>query len=241
MRPLLFYSLRWPTTHAPHIQSVHVCVAVYLIGAPDCLLNQWWPTQYLLPTVSHHELHMSMPCSLCSNHAGAYRLPSVKFAPDTGQTTDQQWHCRLSALWHKQRLVWLLPCSLLLVMQRQQRQLISCHKTPCYFSRSSVSSLVLQWVWQKLPQVKERRTKDLLIAVIASALYYNNTLTIALLQQQNQLPAFLTTWGKVSLLNGPCYACGNMSQPCVALLVYLLCCCWTASESGWCPSNKHVN
>ncbi|KAL3141839.1 hypothetical protein ABBQ32_004507 [Trebouxia sp. C0010 RCD-2024] len=53
------------------------------------------------------------------------------------------------------------------------------------------------WVWQKLPHVKEWRTKDLLISVIASALYYNNTLTISLLQQQNQLPAFLTTWGKM--------------------------------------------
>ena len=56
----------------------------------------------------------------------------------------------------------------------------------------------LQWAWQKLPHVKERRTKDVLIGVIASALYYNSTLTISLLQQQNQLPAFLTTWGKVS-------------------------------------------
>ena len=58
----------------------------------------------------------------------------------------------------------------------------------------------LQWVWQKLPHAKERRSKDLLISVIASALYYNNTLTVSLLEQQNQLPAFLTTWGKVSVL-----------------------------------------
>ena len=55
-----------------------------------------------------------------------------------------------------------------------------------------------QWVWQKLPHVKERRTKDLLISALASALYYNSTLTVSFLQQQNQLPAFLTTWGKVS-------------------------------------------
>ena len=79
------------------------------------------------------------------------------------------------------------------------------HQSPPFIpADSSASSLVLlselQWVWQKLPHAKERRTKDLLIGVIASALYYNSTLTISLLQQQNQLPAFLTTWGKVSLL-----------------------------------------
>lgn len=71
-----------------------------------------------------------------------------------------------------------------------------------YIPADSAASLLvllseLQWVWHKLPHAKERRTKDVLIGVIASALYYNNTLTISLLQQQNQLPAFLTTWGKV--------------------------------------------
>lgn len=55
-----------------------------------------------------------------------------------------------------------------------------------------------QWVWQKLPQVKERRTKDLLINVMATALYYNATLAVSFLQQQQQLTAFLTTWAKVS-------------------------------------------
>lgn len=71
---------------------------------------------------------------------------------------------------------------------------------------------MLQWVWQKLPHVKEWRTKDLLISVIASALYYNNALTISLLQQQNQLPAFLTTWGKVSPAKCPYRACGDITE-----------------------------
>lgn len=68
---------------------------------------------------------------------------------------------------------------------------------------NSVSARV-QWVWQKLPHVKERRTKDLLISALASALYYNPALTVSLLQQQNQLPPFLTTWGKVSRQLMPC-------------------------------------
>lgn len=56
----------------------------------------------------------------------------------------------------------------------------------------------MQWVWQKLPDVKVRRTKDLLINVMATALYYNASLATAFLQQQQQLPTFLTTWAKVN-------------------------------------------
>ncbi len=55
----------------------------------------------------------------------------------------------------------------------------------------------MQWVWQKLPHVKERRTKDLLINVMSTALYYNASLAVTFLQQQQQLPAFLTSWAKV--------------------------------------------
>ncbi|DBB04276.1 hypothetical protein WJX77_005934 [Trebouxia sp. C0004] len=63
--------------------------------------------------------------------------------------------------------------------------------------------LYMQWVWQKLPRVKERRTKDLLINVMSTALYYNASLAVTFLQQQQQLPAFLTSWAKMIFASKP--------------------------------------
>ena len=101
----------------------------------------------------------------------------------------------------------------------------------------SAVSLLLQWVWQRLPQVKERRTKDLLISVIASALYYNNTLTVSLLQQQNQLPAFLTTWGKVSFLIAPTMH-AKIRAWCSMLLLCIVCSCLNERNRSWLVSEQ---
>ena len=75
---------------------------------------------------------------------------------------------------------------------------IACRTCQCVFVWLANGYLwLMQWVWQKLPHVKERRTKDLLINVMSTALYYNASLAVTFLQQQQQLPAFLTSWAKV--------------------------------------------
>ena len=71
--------------------------------------------------------------------------------------------------------------------------------SPLCIGQHCVCVASMQWVWQKLPHVNERRTKDLLINVMATGLYYNASLTVTYLQQQQQLLPFLTIWAKVGL------------------------------------------